>query len=491
MRPLRLRAVAAQGSQAGGRPVQVSAEDESPPPDDSVPEAQIVSFLNERARRRGEPQPELTWRARLIRKKDAVQPVLANVVTVLTNEPSWVGLLAFDELRQSILTTRSPAWDLDEAPEPLPAGEWTQTDDARLVCWLIRHEHLDVSAALVRDAVDVVARQRTFHPVRDYLKALTWDGVSRIESWLTDYLGVRPSNYSACVGRMFLISAVARAIQPGCKVDTMPILEGPQGALKSTAVRVLFGAEYVSDTPINFEDKDRFVALRGRWCIEMAELDGLDKGDINRIKSYLSSAQDDFRPPYGRYMARFPRQCVFFGTVNGSDYLRDPTGGRRFWPVRVAQTKPIDVDALARDRDQLWAEAMSYYFDGKPWWPPAELVKYFEAQQARRIKADEWQNAVEKYAATRDFVTVGDVLSFALGMDQAARWTQGDQNRVSACLQQMGLTRCQRRIGNARVRGYARMDDECDDNEPEQIELPGTGLGTGLEGRHGSKEADP
>jgi putative DNA primase/helicase len=482
VRAVRLRGVAAPTRQDGGDVHAVSVEDDDIPPDEAAPEAQVVSIEDERARRRGEgiPNARNAWAARLIRKKDEIQPILANVVTIVANEPTWAGLLTFDELQQSILTMRSPPWDPDDAPAPIPPGEWTQTDDARLVCWLSRHVNITVPPALVRDAVDVVARQRTLHPVRDYLQGVSWDGVPRLDSWLTDYLGVRPTRYSSAVGRMFLISAVARAMQPGCKVDTMPILEGPQGALKSTAVRTLFGAPYVSDTPINFEDKDRFVALRGRWCIEMAELDGLDRGDINRIKSYLSSAQDDFRPPYGRYMARFPRQCVFFGTVNGSDYLRDPTGGRRFWPVRVAKTKPIDIDALARDRDQLWAEARFLHEDGKAWWPPAELLADFEQQQQGRVKSDEWQGAIEKWVADRAFVTVGEVLSFALGIHEEAKWTQSDQNRVASCLQAMGMTRSQRRINGARVRGYALVDEEDDAT-----------AGTGVTGRHGSERPDP
>lgn len=422
--------------------------------EDDAPDAEVIPIAAARSKR----TPRYLWVEKLFRargKEDGpFAAVLANAVTILAHHHEWAGVFVYDELEAEAVTTRVPPWHEEEASAKCKPGPWTDTDDARLVVWIARRfGGLSLSCAMVREAVDVVARKNSVHPIREYLSALTWDGVPRLDTWLTVYLGVALTPYSRAVGRMFLISACARAFEPGCKVDTMPILEGAQGAFKSTAVRTLFGAPYVSDTPIDFESKDRFEALRGRWCIEMAELDGLDRSDINRVKTYLSSPCDDYRRAYARSPSRAPRQCVFFGTVNGSDYLRDPTGGRRFWPLRVGT---IDIPALARDRDQLWAEARCAYEDGRAWWPSAELYEDFKAQQTGRTRYDEWSVKIEPIVARQDFVTVGEVLERAFGLDPK-QWDQTSQNRVAGVLTALGWTRGQQRAGgrgSARRRGY-------------------------------------
>ena len=217
----------------------------------------------------------------------------------------------------------------------------------------------------VSRSVGAVAREITVHPVRDHLGALAWDGVPRIETWACRYLGAEDTAFNRSVGALWLISAVARIFRPGVKADHMLVLEGPQGARKSTALKILAGEDWFTDELPDLGSKDAAMHMQGVWIIEIAELDAIGKAEVSRIKAFLTRTTDRFRPPYGRYTIEVPRQCVFAGTVNPDTYLRDETGNRRFWPVRCGT---IDIDALARDRDQLWAEAVARFRAGAIWW---------------------------------------------------------------------------------------------------------------------------
>lgn len=377
----------------------------------------------------------------------------ANVITVLGRDDAWSDVLVWDEFAQTIRTLKPPPWDPIDCRSPA-AGDWQDVDDVRLAAWCARHHDLHVGADTARAAVDVVARQRVVNPVVDYLEPLRWDGTLRLDGWLSTYLGADRSDYARLVGRYFLVSAVARAFRPGCKVDTMPILEGDQGARKSTAIATLFGAQWTSDTPPDMTSKDRFTALRDRWCIEWGELDGMGKADVDRLKGFLSSAVDDYRPSYGRSHVRVPRRSVFFGSVNRDTYLRDETGNRRFWPVRAGVTGRIDIEALARDRDQLWAEAVAAFQGGARWWPDGEERELFTPHQADRVVGDPWLDKIAEWVAPKQRVTVPDILGTLLGIEPG-KWTQADQTRAARCLVLLGWRRVQYRVGGGqRERGY-------------------------------------
>jgi predicted P-loop ATPase len=233
----------------------------------------------------------------------------------------------------------------------VPKGEWTDHEDRLAAEWLQRQGIL-VSVDVAGQAVQTAARDHPFHPVRTYLNGLQWDGVERVDRWLSTYLGADDTEYSRAVGSRWLISAVARIFRPGAKADCCLILEGPQGIRKSTALRTIAG-EYFTDELADLGSKDAAMQTRGVWIIELSELDNLSHAEVARIKAFMSRTTDRFRPPYGMRLVESPRQCVFAGTVNHGTYLRDETGGRRFWPVVCGC---IDIDTLARDRDQLWAE---------------------------------------------------------------------------------------------------------------------------------------
>jgi putative DNA primase/helicase len=374
---------------------------------------------------------------------------ISNGITILSHDEEWKGVLAFDDFSQSIVTTRAPRWCADDAPVEVVAGDWSDGDTVRAQSWLHRRHSLRLGREAVFDAVRVVADRNVVHPVRDYLRGLRWDGVPRVDTWLTSYVGAASGDYTTLVGRCFLISAVARVMRPGCKVDTMIVFEGPQGGRKSSMLRTLFGEDYFSDTPFDLESKDRFMALRKAWCVELAELDSLRGADVNRIKSFLSSPSDSYRPPYSRSNVHVPRQTVVAGTTNATEYLRDDTGNRRFWPLRCGA---IDLDTLARDRDQLWAEAREMFEGGATWWPDGSQVQICADEQGARLQTDAWQPLVQAYLLAKPpgaEVSVGDILESVAKLEPG-RWTQVDQNRAAKCLRQAGWKRVQRRREGAR-----------------------------------------
>ncbi len=237
---------------------------------------------------------------------------------------------------------------------------------------------------LLLDAVVAVAEERCFHPIRDYLKTLTWDGTQRLSSLFGAYF-ITPEKkplYEAA-SRCFGIGAVARVYQPGAKLDTYPVLEGKQGIYKSSGIAALVPhKDWFSDTRIDLNNKDAYIALNGKWIYEVAELDSFRGVGSTRLKSFVSSAADSYRPPYGTFLRNFPRQTVFVATTNDSDYVSDSTGERRKWPIPV---NSVDIDAIRRDRDQLWAEAVVAYQAGEQWYlDDAFALEMAEAAQERR-----------------------------------------------------------------------------------------------------------
>ena len=393
----------------------------------------------------------LSWRDRLLLNLNGtVKPVLANAITALRGAPEWSGVLAYNEFANYTVLQKPTPWMKTESRLP---QDWSPNDDILTTEWL-HHQGIFVSVEAAAQAVESVARERLFHPVREYLKTLEWDGRSRLHLWLSDYLGVPSSPYAAAVGSRWMISAVARVFEPGCKADCCLILEGEQGIRKSTALRIL-AQPWFTDEIADIGSKDAALQTRGVWVIEIAELDSLSRSDIGKIKAFMSRSTDRFRPPYGKRPIESPRQCIFAGSVNHAAYLRDETGGRRFWPVEC-QAPVIDVESLAENRDQLWAEAMSLYFDGKPWWlDSVALNREAAKEQAERYEGDPWDELILDWAAGRDSVSIADVLSMCLDKKKDM-WTQWDRNRVARCLRVNGWIRFNAGPRGAREWRYRR-----------------------------------
>lgn len=316
-----------------------------------------------------------------------------------------------------------------------------------------------VGKEMVGDAINVVARKLCWHPIRDYLNGLTWDGKARLDTWLVRHVGAEDSPYVRAVGRKFMVQMVARVMVPGCKVDHTLVLSGPQGFGKSTLCRVLAGADYFSDSMPSITKNDGVEASRhvaGKWLVELAELAPSRKSEAEDLKAFLSRQTDRVRLPYARRDAPFPRQCVFVGTTNEDQFLQDPTGGRRFWPVTVV--KLIDVDRLAAERDQLFAEAAAAYRAGEAW----HLEAAFEAEHARPMQeaareSDSWTEKVAAWLELTDDdfdeggepkteVRMSDVLEGALAISPVQH-TRANQNRASAVMRDLGWTKHHTRTG--------------------------------------------
>jgi predicted P-loop ATPase len=372
---------------------------------------------------------------------------LRNVLHALRHGVEWQHVLAYDEFAARVVTQK-----------PLPWGdpkvkEWTDDHDIRACEWM-QERGIPTNIGVVGRAIQTVACENPVHPVRDYLHALNWDGTPRVNTWLTRYLGVEDTPYVRAVGDRFLISAVARIEQPGCKADQVLILEGPQGILKSSALQAL-ADPWFTDRISNLGGKDAAMEVAGVWLIEMSELDALMKASNSAIKSFVSRRSDRFRPPYGKHVVDYPRQCIFAGTINPLEgYLNDPTGARRFWPVVCGD---IDLETLIRDRDQLWAEALVRFQAGMHWWlDTPELEALAKPEQEARYEVDAWTEKIVQWMAGRTDASVGEVLTGALGVARE-RWSQTAQNRVAKILVNGGFERARPgRAGQPRTPRYRR-----------------------------------
>jgi predicted P-loop ATPase len=273
-----------------------------------------------------------------------------------------------------------------------------------------------------------------------------------LDNWLTRFIGADETPYTQSVGRSALIGAVARIRNPGCKVDTVPIIEGKQGLGKSSAARILFDP-WFSDELADLGGKDAAMQTQGAWLIEISELDAMTRSEVSRIKAFVSRATDRFRPPYGARVIESPRSCVFWGTTNSETYLKDETGGRRFWPIKAGR---IDVTGLEAARDQLWAEADHLYRHDVAWWivnPEAQRIA--DGEQTARYQSDPWDEAIGEYLKTVTDVSVAEILRDVLHID-IGRQTQADMNRAVRALKVRGLIRTQVRTGDKRAWRYRK-----------------------------------
>jgi predicted P-loop ATPase/phage/plasmid primase-like uncharacterized protein len=417
------------------------------------------------------------WRhGLLLNDEGEPRPVLANAIHALRNAPEWADVLWHDAFGVVTVARKAPPWATDK--KDWTDTSWSDRDDYLVAEWLQHHEIM-VPASITGQAVETVARDRVFHPVREYLDALIWDGQPRLDAWLITYLGAADTAYSRAVGPRWLVSAVARIYIPGCQADCALILEGPQGIRKSSALAVL-ARPWFTDRLSDLGSKDAAMETRGVWIIELAELDTMSRAEVGTIKAFMSRRQDRFRPPYGKRLVDLPRQCVFAGSVNPEGgYLKDATGGRRFWPVVCGI---IDLEALQRDRDQIWAEARDRFRRSEPWWlQTRELDALAAEQQADRYQGDAWDDPIRSYldyetewlengyeerrpyrrrrTQPLDDVSVGEVLEHALRIERG-RWTQVDQNRVVRCLVNMGFKQYRANQDGARERRYRRSRRE-------------------------------
>lgn len=376
--------------------------------------------------------------------KGAVRNTFANLCTILRRAPEYGERLRYNEMLIA------------------PTLDGRTVDDAGLGLMreaIERAYGFSPGMDALSQAIITVASERRYHPVREYLEGLAWDGVERIDKVCADILRSEPTPINCTLLRAWFISAVARVMEPGCKVDTSLVLVGNQGARKSTFYRVLAG-EWFSDTAVDIESKDAMMQINGAWVYELGEIEHVTgRAHAGRIKAFVSSQRDTFRAPFMRAVAAYPRHNVIVGSTNEDQFLNDPTGSRRFWCIRVGG--PVDIDALERGRDQLWAEAVALYQRKEAWWLTTDAEAALrDASEGFRV-VDPWEAAVSRWIDERSPIeaqrpvtsqrVMVDVLGLRLSdIDQRAA------NRVAAVMKRLGWVNRLSRVEGKVTRVWVR-----------------------------------
>lgn len=382
------------------------------------------------------------WRAALLTRKDedgeptSVLSCEANLELILQNDPEWKGAIRWNEVKKEIEITRGPLMGAHTADLEFRCAVWFQRSGYRMTT-----KPFTCGPALLS-----VARQNSYDPLATHLRELKWDGVERSRSWLVDFLHIPGTPVLIEMGRKWLISCVARALRPGCKMDTTLILQGAYGAGKSSFVEVMAGPFY-SNGRVDFHSKDSLALASRYWIVEMAEMSGYRSSEKESVKNFLSTATDSYRPPYGRVLEDFPRRACFVGSVNDDDFLTEPN--RREWVVTVPQD--IDLVGLRAARDQLWAEAVALFDAGEQWWFDKtgealmrDIAKEYAAPDSTRDRVLDWW--IAKRPENRpDRVRVHDIAADALALPQE-RITMGLLQHLGRVLRDLGFSKNRYRI---------------------------------------------
>lgn len=410
--------------------VEPKPEPEPPPPNANNPiEAIDVS-----------EEPNHDWRHELIYSDGRkLKSNLSNARVLLEYHPDMAGVLGFNQFAKSVDILSKPPWDRHPCEYPRAISDVDATNAA---IWLER-KGIEKNTNSIHSAMVAVAHYHSYNPLVDYLESVQWDGQQRLDEALIHLLGCDDNDYVRAITRKFLIGSVARALNPGCKFDTVLILEGDQGLKKSTAIAELYGLQWFTDELGDFGSKDAAMQIQGRWCVEIAELATLSRAETNKANEWITRRVDRFRPPYGRAVIEAPRQCVLIGTVNPQGgYLKDPTGGRRYWPVFC---RDIRIDWIKARRDQLWAEAVHAYRAGETWWFERDEYHLVQGEQSARYEGDAWDEPVQKYIAYLDKVTSYEIMERCLGLAERDKNKMAEV-RVKQILVSNGFERRQRRI---------------------------------------------
>lgn len=318
-----------------------------------------------------------------------------NIRIIVKNDPRFKGAFYFDEFMERPMVCGDLPWRKAESKP----RSWDDTDDAGVHNILEKDYKID-SVPKTREGIDLALVDVSRHPVREYLRSLIWDGEKRAETLFIDYLGADDSRYVRTVTRKALIGAVARIFSPGCKHDHMLVLVGPQGCHKSTTLKKL-GKDWFSDSLYTMSGKDAYEQLQGNWIIELSEMAATRKAEVEQIKQFVSKQEDNYRAAYARRTMCHPRQCAFFGTTNDEEFLRDPTGARRFWPVTVTSAgSTLGEKLTASIVDQIWAEVVTYYEAGETWYLDSAVEALARQVQADHTETNGKLGLIEKFLET-------------------------------------------------------------------------------------------
>ncbi|MGR4895013.1 VapE domain-containing protein [Stenotrophomonas sp. LARHCG68] len=378
----------------------------------------------------GEGERDDTWRIGLTRNRENnVEGTLHNLILIMENDERLRGLWWLNESSNQIELTREGPWSGSST------SEFIDADSYELAAWFQNPDRYQMKCSdeLVLKAVIAVARRYRRHPVREYLSAIVWDGVPRVERMLIDLFGAPDDAYSRRAALCFAVSAVSRVLWAdpknpalGAKVDFMLVLEGEQGKSKSTSLMELFGSTWFVETNESPSSKDFYQVIQGAWAVEIGEMDSFGKADVTAVKTLITRRVDKFRAPYERVPRSYRRECVFVGTTNEHEYLRDPTGGRRFLPVRTDGS--MQVELIREQRDQLWAEAVQLFRQGVKWW---ELPDDAAEQQEERYIGDSWEGRIALWLSGRAPSRKNGDSAYpqrnGVGWGEPAEWTTTDE----------------------------------------------------------------
>jgi len=386
------------------------------------------------------PPAEL-WLKRL-QENDKGKPIpnTANVAIALEHAPDLQGIVKLDEFAGKLMLSARPPWE-----RKFESRAWRDADDTELLVWLQENGLQLRGVQTVADAVRMVAKRHSYDPLKDFLNGLEWDGHARLSIWLHFYLNAPDTPLNRAIGRAFIISAVARGLDPGCQADHVMSLEGLQGTGKSTLVRIL-GGDWTQENLPDMHSKDGMAALAGAWFVELSELAAMTRSEVEAVKSFISRTVDRYRQAYGRHVIEQPRRCVFVATTNEQTYLRDQTGNRRFWPVECGQ---IQREELEADRDQLFAEAVQAYRNGEAWhFTDPEVIAEATAAQELRVEHDPWLEDISEFVAGRTVVTTGEILGM---LDIPRDRSSGPQaKRIAGLMRRLGFTGKESQTGGKR-----------------------------------------
>lgn len=406
------------------------------------------------------PQQELTWNKKITKNGEVYLMTTLNCTNFIKMMPE-LNNLVYDEFDGKVKITTKMPWHTTEMV-PAEGLDWKDSDSIQLQVYFADKldaacDSKEFSIDTIYRAVTSVAKKNNNHPVRNYLNSLKWDGVQRLNGWLSAVVGCEDSEYTRKVGSSLLIAAVARIYKPGTKFDCVPILEGEQGLGKSRLVRALGGA-WVNETMLDLSTKDAIEMLRGKWFIELPEMAVFSRNKQSAIKAFVSREVDRCRAPYARYAEDIPRQCVFIGTINpesDGEYLVDPTGGRRYWPIRC---RKIDIDKLESIRDQLFAEAcVRFKASEEPLYMTGKALEGALAAQEERKVREPWYDTIldflDKYGD--EPIKPDTILQEALGF-RPKDVQKRDSSKVGNVMRDLGYTATTKRLNGKVQRVYVK-----------------------------------
>lgn len=402
-------------------------------PGTNHPQADFESLVEE-----GEEQEaSIVWD---VTEAGQIKKTLNNTVNYFTHSSFGLSdMFTYNEFTSDVSFIRNAPWHLHTPVNPM----WTEQDAISAKLYLSRKHRYEPSVNLIHETVVATSRTKSYHPVKEYLDGLEWDGTERLKSWLVDYAGVKNNEYVQAIGIKTLVAAVSRIYKPGCKFDYVLVLEGEQGIGKSTLINIL-GGDWYGDINLDTHSKDTVDAMRGKWVIEVSEMECTRRQETQALKAFITRQVDRVRLAYARQSTDFPRQCIFIGTTNPeaeNGYLKDTTGNRRFWPVYCTK---VDFDGLYAVRDQLWAEAIAKFKAGEKLFINNRDVNALAIQEAnRRVSDDPWTDQVAAFldrpdmdGIKPDYVTGLEVYESAIG-GLAKNFTRKEAVRIANCMQKL------------------------------------------------------